>query len=176
MRGARTDTSIHTDPPVLPKPYTPTRDTLIHGGLQRVYCLPITPPGRTSMTTMAGGQAGAGRRSRSRGICGGMAPALRRLAERAPWRSVGQSEGNQPVGRSPVQKACPLRGFPPDKREGHRGIRLPAMGSLRWFMRPHIQMKSRGRIPRRLRPLRGRLGSKGGERKPPVEASEARRP
>jgi len=76
-----------------------------------------------------GGQAGAGRRSRSRGICGGMAPALRRLAGRAPWRSVGQSEGNQPVGRSPVQKACPLRGFPPDKREGHRGIRLPAMGT-----------------------------------------------
>ena len=52
-----------------------------------------------------------------------------RLAERAHLRSVGQSEGNNPVGRSPVQKACPLRGFPPDKREGHRGIRLPAMGA-----------------------------------------------
>ena len=85
----------------------------------------------------------------SRGICGDMVPALPRLAERARLRSFGQS------GEGPNRWTdCPSR--KPALCEASRPTSGKATGAcllrLRWFMRPHIQMKSRGRVPRRLRP------------------------
>jgi len=54
-----------------------------------------------------------------------------------------------------------------------RGI--PSVGS-RWLAAASYLKVSGAATPRRLRPLRGRFGSEGGKRKPPVEAFEARRP
>ena len=79
-------------------------------------------------------------------------------AGRTSALAIGRTERGEPTGW-PIARpeSLPSARLPARQAGRPPGYQAPSNGNLRWFMRPHIQMKSRGRIPRRLRPqtLRG---------------------
>jgi hypothetical protein len=133
---------------------------------------PSPPPGRTSMANDGGGTGRRGEIVLPVGRGGeGRLSAVGRTSTLVLGRTERDTEPclDRP-SRNPVvcEASCPKGG----KVAPGRASSVEARSGLLW----PLKYQSRGHTPRRLRPLRGRFGSEGGKRKPPVEAFEARRP